>query len=94
MDDDVTFEALDDDNATGAGGGGEVFDKSDVEDADELRGMIEWKADPLLTVVVGPPEEIVGPVVLPGAVGDDAGEPVDPTLGGGGGNEYGENLWD
>ena len=26
-----------------------------------------------------------------GGFGDDAGEPVEPTLGGGGGNEYGEN---
>ena len=62
-------------------GGGE-FDKADVEDVDEFLGIIEWNADPLFTVVTG--VEIGCEL---GGFGEDAGEPVDPTLGGGGGNE-------
>ena len=71
-------------------GGGE-FDKIDVEDVDEFLGMIEWKADPLFPVVIGAAEEIGLEL---GGFGDEAGDPVDPTLGGGGGNEYGEKRWD
>ena len=63
-------------------GGGDVFDKTDVEDADEFLGMMEWKADPFPVVVVG--LEIGFEL---GGFGEEAGEPVDPTLGGGGGNE-------
>ena len=62
-------------------GGGDELDKRDVEDVEEFLGMIEWKADPLFPVVVGADELGLG------GFGEDAGEPVDPTLGGGGGNE-------
>lgn len=72
--------AVDDDPVTIVGGGDE-FDKRDVEDVEEFLGMIEWKADPLLAVAVGLDE------IGLGGFGEDAGEPVDPTLGGGGGNE-------
>ena len=65
-------------------GGGE-FDKIDVEDVDEFLGMIEWKAEPLFPVAAGAAAEEIGLEL--GGFGDEAGDPVDPTLGGGGGNE-------